>query len=224
MTGITPDILLHAYAQGIFPMAESAQSDEIYWVDPELRGVFPLDKFHVPKKLARTIRQDIFDVRIDTAFEQVINFCAQSGRDETWINPEIIDLYLNLHEKGFVHSVECWQDGKLVGGLYGVALGGAFCGESMFHKVTDASKVALVHLVARLKVGGFTLLDTQFITPHLSQFGAEEIPRLHYRRELEKALIIEADFYSLDNSSEGSSSGSSGSCGATILQSVTQIS
>ncbi|MBL4894973.1 MAG: leucyl/phenylalanyl-tRNA--protein transferase [Emcibacter sp.] len=201
MNNITADLILHAYAQGIFPMAETAVSDDVYWVDPEMRGIIPLEGFHLPRKLARKIRQSPFEIRIDTSFTGVIAGCAASiteqGREETWINDQIISLYGELFEKGFVHTVECWQGDELVGGLYGVAIGGAFCGESMFHRVTDASKIALAYLVARLKVGGYSLLDTQFITPHLSQFGAMEIPRHDYRMKLAEALDREGDFYSL---------------------------
>ena len=201
MNEVTADLILHAYAQGIFPMAETAASDDIYWVDPEMRGIIPLADFHLSRKLARKIRQTPFEVRIDTCFNGVIEGCAASmaaqGRNETWINNQIISLYGQLFERGFVHTVECWQEDRLVGGLYGVAIGGAFCGESMFHRVTDASKVALAYLVARLKVGGYCLLDTQFITPHLSQFGAREIPRHNYRMHLAQALDTEGDFYSL---------------------------
>ena len=201
MNNITADLILHAYAQGIFPMAETAVSDDVYWVDPEMRGIIPLEGFHLPRKLARKIRQSPFEIRIDTAFIGVIEGCAASitkqGREETWINDQIISLYGELFEKGFVHTVECWQGDELVGGLYGVAIGGAFCGESMFHRVTDASKIALAYLVARLKAGGYSLLDTQFITPHLSQFGATEIPRHDYRMKLAEALDREGDFYSL---------------------------
>ncbi|PHZ83781.1 leucyl/phenylalanyl-tRNA--protein transferase [Paremcibacter congregatus] len=217
-TEISAELLLHAYAQGIFPMAETALSKDIYWVDPELRGVIPLDDFHIPRKLARKIRQQPFDVKVDTAFDQVIAACATSNaaqnRAETWINEQITALYSELFEAGWVHTVECWQEDKLVGGLYGVSIGGAFCGESMFHTVTDASKIALVYLVGRLKAGGYRLLDTQFITPHLAQFGAQEIPRAIYKELLEKALEVEGDYYSL-----------SGRAGPeTILQSFTQTS
>jgi len=216
---ITKELLLSAYMQGIFPMAESADADDVFWVDPDERGVFPLDKFHVPKKLARKIRNEPFDVRINTAFRDVMLKCAEPtqniDRQNTWINEIILKRYCELHELGYAHSVECWQDDKLVGGLYGVAINGAFCGESMFHDVTDASKIALVYLVARLRVGGYILLDTQFVTDHLSQFGAIEIPRAEYRTRLKEALEIEdTDFYSLSEDADGS----------TILQSVTQTS
>jgi len=202
MTNITEELIINAYAQGVFPMADNALSDDIYWVDPQMRGIIPLETFHLPRKLAKKIRQGVFDIRIDTSFIQVIEGCAaslnQKGRKETWINGEIISLYAKLFDKGFVHTVECWQKGEMVGGLYGVSLGGAFCGESMFHKVTDASKVALAYLVARLKAGNYCLLDTQFITPHLAQFGTIEIPRHEYKSRLHKALGITGNFYSLD--------------------------
>ncbi len=191
-------------------MAESAEAEDVFWVDPDERGIFPLDQFHVPRKLARKIRSEPFDVRINTAFQHVMRHCAEPTnnieRQNTWINDLILDRYAELHELGYAHSVECWQDEKLVGGLYGVSLNGAFCGESMFHHVTDASKVALVYLVARLKAGGYTLLDTQFVTDHLSQFGAIEIPRAHYKEMLQSALQVEdADFYALDENEDASS-------------------
>ena len=216
---ITPELLLSAYMQGIFPMAESAESDDVFWVDPDERGIFPLDQFHVPKKLAKKIRTEPFKVRINMAFRDVMLKCAEPtdnvDRKNTWINKTILTCYNELHEMGYAHSVECWQNDELVGGLYGVSLNGAFCGESMFHTVTDASKIALVYLVARLKVGGYSLLDTQFVTDHLSQFGAIEIPRKEYRSRLKDALAIEdSDFYSMSEEADGS----------TILQSVTQTS
>ncbi|GGF31621.1 leucyl/phenylalanyl-tRNA--protein transferase [Aliidongia dinghuensis] len=193
---LTPDLLLRAYAAGIFPMAESADDPEIFWVDPEERGILPLDGCHVPHKLRRTVRHGPFEVRCDTAFEAVVRGCAEPtpGRPDTWINEEILQLYVALHRRGRAHSVEAWIDGELVGGLYGVALGGAFFGESMFNRRTDASKVALVHLVARLIEGGFGLLDTQFTTPHLERFGVIEIPRTEYQRRLAWALGLRAQF------------------------------
>lgn len=196
---ITADILLKAYAFGVFPMADSRTSRELFWMDPDERGVLPLDGFHVPRRLARTVRSDAFDVRVDTSFPEVIAACAQSvpGRTNTWINDQITDLYTALFHRGAAHSVETWLEGRLVGGLYGVSLGGAFFGESMFSRARDASKVALVHLVARLIAGGFTLLDTQFTTSHLNQFGAIEIPRAEYRRRLARAIPQSADFYAL---------------------------
>ncbi|HEX7966942.1 MAG TPA: leucyl/phenylalanyl-tRNA--protein transferase [Stellaceae bacterium] len=194
MTPLTPELLLRAYAAGIFPMAEAADDPEVFWVDPEHRGILPLDAFHLPRRLARTIRRDIFEVRCDSAFEAVVRGCAESTADrpKTWINDEIVRLYGALHRLGFAHSIETWRDGELVGGLYGVALGGAFFGESMYSRITDASKVALAHLVARLKLGGFRLLDTQFVTEHLQQFGATEVSRAQYHRRLTAALAVKA--------------------------------
>ncbi|MDQ0462854.1 leucyl/phenylalanyl-tRNA--protein transferase [Caulobacter ginsengisoli] len=189
--------LIDCYRRGVFPMADARDDERVFLIDPERRGVLPLDKFHVPTRLARTIRARPFEIRIDTAFDAVVEACAEAvtGRPETWINRPIQHLYGELHERGLAHSVECWQGGALVGGLYGVALGGAFFGESMFSRARDASKVALAHLVARLKAGGYVLLDAQFITDHLTQFGAREIGRTDYRRRLEKALAVESDFY-----------------------------
>ena len=193
---LTPDLLLRAYGMGIFPMAESADDPELFWVDPERRGILPLDAFHVPKRLSRTIRQGVFEIRCDTEFEGVMRGCAESTseRPSTWINEAILRLYGELFRRGAAHSVEAWRAGELVGGLYGVSIGGAFFGESMFSRATDASKVALVHLVARLVRGGYRLLDTQFVTAHLARFGAIEIPRTAYRRRLAAALRAEAYF------------------------------
>src|SRR5918994_854385 len=190
MTGLTAQLLLRAYAAGIFPMAESAESEELYWFDPEQRGVLPLDRMHVPRRLRRTIRTGRFDIRVDSSFDAVIQGCAESTivRPKTWINSEIMRLYSTLFDLGFAHSVESWNDSRLVGGLYGVALGGAFFGESMFSRQTDASKVALAALVERLRARGFTLLDTQWTTPHLEQFGALEIPRDDYMQRLAASL------------------------------------
>jgi leucyl/phenylalanyl-tRNA--protein transferase len=196
MATLTPELLIQAYSVGIFPMAESGDDDEIFWVDPDPRGILPLDGFHVPKRLRRTVRQDLFRVECDTAFAEVVESCAEPAPDRpsTWINDEIVSLYVGLHRLGAAHSVEVWAGEELVGGLYGVAIGGAFFGESMFSRVTDASKVALVHLVARLRLGGFRLLDTQFVTEHLRRFGAIEIPRTEYRRRLAAALRANAHF------------------------------
>jgi len=193
---VTPEILLKAYAAGIFPMAEDADDPSLFWVEPRERGIIPLDAFHVPKRLARTIRSDEFEVLIDQDFDAVIAGCAApaTDREKTWINRRIRDLYGQLFDAGFCHTVEVYRDGRLVGGLYGVRLKGAFFGESMFHKERDASKVALVHLVARLKRGGFTLLDTQFVTPHLAQFGAIEIPRRIYKQMLRLAMEHDGDW------------------------------
>ncbi len=207
MSTINPQILLKAYAAGIFPMAERADDPTLFWVDPEKRGVIPLDAFHVPARLRRTIRTKPFDIRIDTAFEEVMTACAEktSGRRSTWINAPIKSLYAQLYRMGFCHSVECWKDERLVGGLYGVLIGGAFFGESMFSLERDASKIALVYLVARMKAGGFLLLDTQFVTNHLRQFGVQEIERKDYHQLLEGALEREGDFDALplDEAPEG---------------------
>ncbi len=187
---IPPELLLRAYASGVFPMAENADDPEIFWVRPELRGIIPLDAFHIPKSLAKTIRSDIFDIRFDTDFGGVIDGCAESrkGRMSTWINAPIREAYAILFERGHCHTVEAWQGEKLVGGLYGVSLGRAFFGESMFSRVPDASKVCLVHLVDRLRERGFVLLDTQFTTEHLKRFGAIDVPRARYDRMLEEAV------------------------------------
>ncbi|WP_183858504.1 leucyl/phenylalanyl-tRNA--protein transferase [Prosthecomicrobium pneumaticum] len=196
---ITPQVLLKAYAVGIFPMAESAEDPGLYWIEPESRGVLPLDQFHLPRRLARTVRAEPFEIRIDSDFAGVIDGCAGGGpeRPKTWINARIRKVYGELFALGHCHTVECWQDGRLVGGLYGVRLGGAFFGESMFSTARDASKVALVHLVARLKAGGFRLLDTQFTTEHLKRFGAIDLSRREYQRRLDQALRVEGDFYRL---------------------------
>jgi leucyl/phenylalanyl-tRNA--protein transferase len=194
---ITPDILLRAYSIGLFPMAESAEDPNLFWVDPELRGIFPLDKIIVTKSLAKTIRSDRFEVRIDHDFEAVIDACAEpkAGREKTWINTRIRRLYRQLFDMGRVHTVECWAEDALVGGLYGVHIGAAFFGESMFHRRTDASKVALVHLAARLARGNFRLLDSQFVTPHLATLGAVEVPKEAYRRLLGDAISHPASFW-----------------------------
>ncbi|CAN7339054.1 leucyl/phenylalanyl-tRNA--protein transferase [Rhizobium leguminosarum] len=188
--GITPDILLRAYSIGLFPMAESADDPEIFWVEPELRGVLPLDHFHVSKSLAKMVRKKPFDIRFDHAFDQVIAACAEetSGRPSTWINRTIRSLYATLFDMGHAHTVEAWEGDKLVGGLYGVSLGSAFFGESMFSRRTDASKICLVHLVDRLRERGFTLLDTQFTTEHLKTFGAIDVPKTDYAAMLAAAM------------------------------------
>jgi leucyl/phenylalanyl-tRNA---protein transferase len=192
--GLTPEILLRAYAEGLFPMAERRGDPTLYWVSPEKRGIIPLDTFHVPHRLARTVRSGRFTVTADRAFRAVMQACAAPapGREETWINEEILRLYTALHAGGHAHSIECWQAGTLAGGLYGVRLGAAFFGESMFSRARDASKVALVHLAQALRRGGFVLLDTQFITAHLARFGAIEIPRERYLVRLADALNREA--------------------------------
>ncbi|MDF0697918.1 leucyl/phenylalanyl-tRNA--protein transferase [Rhizobium sp. MC63] len=188
--GITPDILLRAYSIGLFPMAESADDPEIFWVEPELRGVLPLDRFHVSKSLAKKVRRHPFEIRIDHAFEQVIAACAEetSGRPSTWINQTIRSLYSTLFDMGHAHTVEAWHGDELVGGLYGVSLGSAFFGESMFSRRTDSSKICLVHLVDRLRERGFTLLDTQFTTEHLKTFGAIDVPKADYAALLAAAM------------------------------------
>lgn len=216
MSGLSPEILLRAYAVGLFPMAEHRDDPTLYWIDPEKRGILPLDRLHVPKRLRRTIRNCPYEVRADTAFEAVISACADLGQDraETWINDEIIRLYVDLHRMGRAHSIECWQGETLVGGLYGVALGGAFFGESMFSTARDASKIALIHLAARLVKGEFRLLDTQFVTRHLSQFGVVEIHRAGYRQLLSSALDVSATFYPELGDEEL----------AAFMQSTTQIS
>jgi leucyl/phenylalanyl-tRNA--protein transferase len=215
MSEITPDLVLKAYAYGVFPMAQDRLDPNVYWVDPRQRGILPLESFHVPRRLARVVRSDRFEVRIDMAFRTVIEECAApaSERPNTWINETILDLFKKLHEAGYAHSVECWRGDRLVGGLYGVSLGAAFFGESMFSRETDASKVALVHLVARLKRGSYRLLDTQFVTEHLARFGAIEVPRALYQRLLRQAVAAQADFYLLDCCA-----------GAAALQEITQTS
>lgn len=196
MTDITPELLLKAYAYGVFPMAKSRDDDKVFWVQPKLRGVIPLHQFHASRSLRKTLRKELFAVTIDTAFEQVLDYCAETkpGRPETWINAKIVELFTSLHHAGLAHSVEVWRDGELVGGLYGLAMGAAFFGESMFSRITDGSKVALCHLVGIMKQGGFVLLDTQFITDHLARFGAIEIPQKDYLAQLSLALSQHADF------------------------------
>ena len=196
---ITPQVLLKAYTCGIFPMAESADDPALYWIEPQQRGLLLLDRIHVPRRLARTVRQGVYDVRVDSDFDGVIDGCAASraGRRTTWINRKIRALYRDLFEAGYCHTVETWAGDRLVGGLYGVALNGAYFGESMFSTARDASKVALVHLCARLIEGGFSLLDTQFVTEHLARLGAVEIGRAAYHRALEAAVNRPADFFAL---------------------------
>jgi leucyl/phenylalanyl-tRNA--protein transferase len=194
---ITPEILLQAYAAGIFPMAEDADDPGLFWLEPQQRGTIPLDEVHVSRRLARTVRSDLFEVRVDTDFDAVIAGCAAPvpDRDKTWINARIRQLYGDLFDRGYCHTVEAWRDGRLVGGLYGVRLGAAFFGESMFHIERDASKVAFVHLAARLRAGGFKLLDAQFVTGHLASLGAVEIPRRAYKRLLAEAVAADADWW-----------------------------
>src|SRR6476660_3430552 len=199
LIGLTPEVLLKAYACGIFPMAEDADDPALFWIDPPERGIIPLDAFHIPSRLARTVRASEFTVACDRDFSAVIDGCAEPGpkRARTWINAPIRRLYSGLFDIGHCHTVEVYDGDALVGGLYGVSLGRAFFGESMFHRARDASKVALVHLVARLKAGGFRLLDTQFVTDHLRTFGAIEVPRRQYHKLLEAALGGEGDFAAL---------------------------
>ena len=222
MTGLTAEDLIACYKRGVFPMAEAREDTRVFLIDPERRGVMPLERFHVPRRLARTVRRAPYEVRIDTAFEAVIEACAASAPDrpETWINASIQHLYRELFVRGQAHTVECWEGERMVGGLYGVSLGGAFFGESMFSTERDASKVALVHLVARLIVGGYGLLDAQFMTEHLSQFGAEEISRSDYRRRLLEALTRPADFYRLAPAGAGGAGGAAGAEG--VVQAITQ--
>ena len=193
---ITPEVLLKAYACGIFPMAESADDPALYWIEPERRGILPLEAFHVPARLARTVKATRFTVVCNRDFEGVIDGCAEPrpGRSRTWINVRIRRLYRALFERGHCHTVEVYDEGQIVGGLYGVSLAGTFFGESMFHRERDASKIALIHLVARLKAGGFKLLDAQFVTDHLKIFGATEVSRRQYHKLLEAALAVDADF------------------------------
>ena len=190
MAALDPDLLLRAYSVGVFPMASTRDAADVFWVEPKKRGILPLDKFHLPRSLAKTLRLDRFTVTVDTAFGEVVALCAEATarRPDTWINPDIEVAYAELHRRGYAHSVETWLDGDLVGGLYGVRLGAAFFGESMFSRARDSSKVALAHLVARLKVGGFKLLDCQFLTDHLASLGTIEVGRETYIALLDKAL------------------------------------
>ena len=217
-----PKDLLDCYRRGVFPMADDRDDPRLFLVDPDLRGVLPLNDFHVSKSLRKTIRKDVFEVRINTAFSRVMELCAEAAPDRpsTWINSPILNLYSALHRLGHAHSVESWLDGELIGGLYGVSLKGAFFGESMFSRVTDASKVALTHLVARLKNDGYVLLDTQFITEHLKSFGVEEIGREEFQRRLAAALEVDAQF----GSAGGVGAAGAGWAGADVLQLITQTS
>ena len=199
MNDFTVEDLIGCYQSGVFPMAETRRDEHFYLVDPPDRGVLPLDAFHIPRRLARSVRADRFKVRVDSAFAAVLGHCAAPapGREESWISGPIKQLYQELFRRGMAHSVECWLDDELAGGLYGVAIGGAFFGESMFSLQRDASKIALVHLVARLRAGGYALLDTQFLTEHLEQFGTCEISRAEYRLRLKRALALRGDFFRL---------------------------
>jgi leucyl/phenylalanyl-tRNA--protein transferase len=196
---LTPELIIRAYAAGIFPMAEHENSPDLFWVSPEMRGIMPLDAFHVSRSLRKTMRTRDFEIRVDSDFDAIIEGCATEGedRDSTWINPTIRRLYGELFRRGYVHTVEVWAEGELVGGLYGLSLGAVLFGESMFHRVTDASKIAMAHLVARLNAGGYRLLDTQFVTPHLRSLGGVEIPRATYEVHLGEALAHKGDFFAL---------------------------
>ncbi|MFP4518591.1 MAG: leucyl/phenylalanyl-tRNA--protein transferase [Oceanicaulis sp.] len=216
MRGFGVEELLSCYTRGVFPMAESRDDPRIFLLEPDVRGVIPLDGFHIPRSLKKTVKRDVFTVTVDRCFERVVRACAEPapGREETWINQAIESLYLDMHAAGHAHSLECWKDGVLAGGLYGVRVGAAFFGESMFSRATDASKTALVHLVARLKIGGFRLLDAQFTTAHLERFGACGVPRRAYKRMLAEAAAADADFNAFPESASG----------AYALQSITQTS
>ena len=204
---LTPELLLSAYRIGVFPMADP--DGEIGWYAPDPRAVLPLDRFHVPKTLAKTVRQRVFEVAVDRDFEGTVRACAAPapGREETWISDEIVAAYVALHRAGYAHSVECWRGGAFAGGLYGVALGGAFFGESMVSRQRDASKVALVALVDRLRAGGFGLLDTQMTTPHLARFGVVEVPRAEFERQLAVALAAPADWHAVDRAAADGKAG-----------------
>jgi leucyl/phenylalanyl-tRNA---protein transferase len=223
---LDPALLLRAYASGIFPMADARDADEIYWVEPERRGILPLDGFRLSKSLAKTLRSERFETTVDQAFTQTVRLCAAvaDDRPSTWINGQIEAAVATLHASGHAHSIETWQDGELVGGLYGIQLGGAFFGESMFSRATDASKVALAHLVARLRFGGFALLDCQFITPHLASLGAIEISRSDYRLSLSSALLRNPDFFAFGASPPRTTSVSGPVSGWRIAQSLVQTS
>ena len=220
---LTPEILLKAYQAGIFPMAESADDPELFWVDPAHRGILPLEAFHVPRRLRRVVLPALFEARADSDFAGTLAACAEAteNRPSTWINAEIVRLYSALHELDAAHSVECWQHGALVGGLYGVSIGGAFFGESMFSRVADASKVALVHLVALMRMGGYRLLDLQFVTPHLAQFGAIEVPRSQYRLLLVEALRYRCVFPRRGGGGVGAAGAGAGALAALQVSKVT---
>ncbi|WP_411820712.1 leucyl/phenylalanyl-tRNA--protein transferase [Hyphococcus formosus] len=213
---ISVDELLKAYTLGYFPMARSRDDNQTVWILPDERGVIPLDDFHIPKRLLRFVKKDPFEIRINTAFDQVINACAETtkARPDTWINDAIIEAYTELHFQGLAHSVECWDNDKLVGGLYGVSLGAAFCGESMFSRATNASKVAMVHLIGRLIVGGFDFIDAQFYNDHLTQFGLIGMVDKDYQVILRDALMQDADFFAAPDQFSTS----------LVLQSITQTS
>lgn len=216
MRGFGVEELLACYARGVFPMAESRSDSRIYLLEPDERGVIPLDRFHIPKSLKKTVRRDDFTFTVNRCFEMVVRSCAAPapGREDSWINDQILTLYLDMHAAGHAHSIEAWKDGRLAGGLYGVSLGAAFFGESMFSRETDASKAALVALVARLSIGGYRLLDTQFNTDHLKRFGALTISQAAYREQLDAAVALDGDFFALPE----------GVSGDQLLQSITHTS
>lgn len=222
MSRLDPDLLLKAYAVGVFPMADRADARDVYWVEPKRRGILPLENFHLSRSLAKLLKQERYTLTANGAFEQVIHACAEPapGRPDTWINRPIESAYAELHRKGHAHSLECWHDGALVGGLYGVELGGAFFGESMFTRARDASKCALAHLVVRLRAGGYRLLDTQFLTRHLAQFGAIEIGRDPYRALLSDAVSRRADFFALDRAGGAATTVSAPLSGKRIAQAL----
>ena len=216
MRGFGVEELLNCYARGVFPMAESRDDPRIFLLEPDERGVIPLDGLRVSRSLAKVVRKDVFHITVNRCFSSVVRACADPapGREDTWINPAIESLYSEMHDSGHAHSIECWKDGALAGGLYGVSLGGAFFGESMFSRATDASKTALVHLVARLNYGGYALLDTQFITDHLERLGAITMSRPQYKARVSDAVKLDADFFALPE----------GLPGNHVLQSITQTS
>lgn len=216
MRGFGVEELLACYARGVFPMAESRSDSRIYLLEPDERGVIPLDRFHIPRSLQKTVRRDVFTFTVNRCFETVVRSCAAPapGREDSWINDQILTLYLDMHAAGHAHSIEAWKDGRLAGGLYGVSLGAAFFGESMFSRETDASKAALVALVARLSIGGYRLLDTQFNTDHLKRFGALTISQAAYREQLDAAVALDGDFFALPE----------GVSGDQLLQSITHTS
>ncbi len=226
MIELTPDLILKAYACGVFPMAERHDAAEVYWIDPDFRGVLPFENFHVPRRLARTVRAGIYDIRVNGDFSGTIKGCARrtEKRRDTWLNAQLIRVFTELNARGYAHSVEAWRAGRLVGGLYGVALGAVFFGESMFSTEPDASKVALVALVERLTRGGYKLLDTQFVTAHLRRFGATEIPRSTYLARLGEALMLRASFYSAGEPVAGAAAASGAGAAISSAQSTTQTS
>jgi len=214
---LDPPLLLRAYAAGLFPMADTRESPDIFWVEPRRRGILPLDAFHLPRSLARTLRRERFAHSVDCAFDEVISACAEAapGRQQTWINETIRAAYVRLHREGHAHSVETWDaDGRLAGGLYGVRIGGVFFGESMFSRATDASKAALAHLVARLRLGGFRLLDTQFLTAHLARFGGIEVKRSRYMAMLAAGLAARGDWHALERAGHAGAHAPDGGAGA----------